>query len=133
MEMLNTKSNTKSRKGCSECKRKRVKCDEAKPVCSRCQRSKHADLCDYNLKLSWTQGRPFKKRRLDTTEAGFGEESSASPTIYDHDHDTSPARCLDQSAPEDIAPVQSAYDVVNPVEGSTLGGQSAKRPSVTGM
>lgn len=62
----NTKFNSKSRKGCSECKRKRVKCDEAKPVCERCRKARHADLCDYNLKLSWTEGRPFKKRKTDT-------------------------------------------------------------------
>ena len=62
-----SRHNTKSRKGCSECKRKRVKCDETKPACVRCQKARSADLCDYNLKLSWTQGRPFKKRKLDGT------------------------------------------------------------------
>ncbi|KAH0145979.1 hypothetical protein KCU67_g12418, partial [Aureobasidium melanogenum] len=52
---------SKSRTGCSECKRKRVKCDEGKPSCGRCKR--HPERCSYELKLSWTQGRPFKKPR----------------------------------------------------------------------
>ncbi|KAG9675575.1 hypothetical protein KCU99_g4538, partial [Aureobasidium melanogenum] len=52
---------SKSRTGCSECKRKRVKCDESKPSCGRCKR--HPERCSYELKLSWTQGRPFKKPR----------------------------------------------------------------------
>lgn len=54
-------SGSKSRTGCSECKRKRVKCDEGKPHCGRCKR--YPDRCSYELKLSWTQGRPFKKPR----------------------------------------------------------------------
>lgn len=53
---------SKSRTGCTECKRKRVKCDEGKPVCGKCNR--HPDRCSYALKLSWTQGRPFKKPRI---------------------------------------------------------------------
>ena len=52
---------SKSRTGCSECKRKRIKCTEEKPTCSRC--SRHPERCSYALKLSWTQGRPFKKPR----------------------------------------------------------------------
>ncbi|CAD0112531.1 unnamed protein product [Aureobasidium uvarum] len=54
-------SGSKSRMGCSECKRKRVKCDEGKPSCGRCKR--YPERCSYELKLSWTQGRPFKKPR----------------------------------------------------------------------
>ncbi|KAH0257092.1 hypothetical protein KCU91_g16565, partial [Aureobasidium melanogenum] len=56
-----TAGGSKSRTGCSECKRKRVKCDEGKPSCGRCKR--HPERCSYELKLSWTQGRPFKKPR----------------------------------------------------------------------
>ncbi|KAI5245079.1 hypothetical protein E4T42_06867 [Aureobasidium subglaciale] len=56
-----TAGGSKSRTGCSECKRKRVKCDEGKPSCVRCKR--HPERCSYELKLSWTQGRPFKKPR----------------------------------------------------------------------
>jgi hypothetical protein len=55
-------SGSKSRTGCSECKRKRVKCDEGKPCCGRCK--KFPEKCSYELKLSWTQGRPFKKPRV---------------------------------------------------------------------
>ncbi|THX48679.1 hypothetical protein D6D06_08967, partial [Aureobasidium pullulans] len=56
-----TGGGSKSRTGCSECKRKRVKCDEGKPSCGRCKR--YPERCSYELKLSWTQGRPFKKPR----------------------------------------------------------------------
>lgn len=38
-----------------------MKCDEGKPSCGRCKR--HPERCSYELKLSWTQGRPFKKPR----------------------------------------------------------------------
>lgn len=69
--------NTKSRKGCSECKRKRVKCDEAKPVCTRCSKSRRPNACDYGLKLSWTQGRPFKKQRLEVESWSVAGKSTS--------------------------------------------------------
>lgn len=70
---------SKSRTGCSECKRKRVKCDEGKPHCGRCKR--YPDRCSYELKLSWTQGRPFKKPRakepwVSTLDVGAATEGS---------------------------------------------------------
>ena len=68
---------SKSRTGCSECKRKRVKCDEGKPTCGKCKR--HPERCSYALKLSWTQGRPFKKPRTKepwVIELGNGTPSS---------------------------------------------------------
>ncbi|RDW79094.1 Zn(II)2Cys6 transcription factor domain-containing protein [Aspergillus mulundensis] len=39
------KSHRKSRLGCGNCKRRRVKCDEKRPECSNCQR--HSVSCDY--------------------------------------------------------------------------------------
>ncbi|GAB7350082.1 hypothetical protein MBLNU459_g0749t1 [Dothideomycetes sp. NU459] len=76
--MTEVQTHFKSRKGCAECKRKRVKCDEAKPVCGRCRR--HPELCDYGLKLSWTQGRPFKKKARTATGAyGVFDAAPAEP------------------------------------------------------
>ncbi|KAI3152096.1 transcriptional regulator family: Fungal Specific TF [Penicillium roqueforti] len=40
------RSHRKSRAGCVNCKQRRVKCDEAKPRCLRCQ--KHGSECDYS-------------------------------------------------------------------------------------
>ncbi|CAN6606265.1 hypothetical protein TRVA0_003S01244 [Trichomonascus vanleenenianus] len=48
----------RSRGGCHNCKRLKIKCDEKKPTCSSC--TKHNTPCDYSLKLSWG-GRPIKK------------------------------------------------------------------------
>ncbi|KNG88860.1 C6 transcription factor [Aspergillus nomiae NRRL 13137] len=44
------KQHTKSRNGCSTCKRDRVKCDEARPFCGRC--SKRRDICVYEERPS---------------------------------------------------------------------------------
>jgi hypothetical protein len=78
-------SGSKSRTGCSECKRKRVKCDEGKPNCGRCKR--FPERCSYELKLSWTQGRPFKKPRIKepwvvSLDVG-GEASDVVPSASD--------------------------------------------------
>jgi hypothetical protein len=75
-------SGSKSRTGCSECKRKRVKCDEGKPNCGRCKR--YPERCSYELKLSWTQGRPFKKPRTKepwVTSLDVGVETAGSDVV----------------------------------------------------
>lgn len=47
------KSHRKSRFGCNPCKRKRVKCDEKRPLCGRCQRTKNP--CGYSDDCSTSQ------------------------------------------------------------------------------
>lgn len=61
------KYHQKSRLGCSTCKKRRVKCDEARPICNKCQ---HMDLvCGYTLNESpdtikqEIEDKPFKKRK----------------------------------------------------------------------
>ncbi|CDO52715.1 Conserved hypothetical protein. Putative fungal zinc cluster transcription factor [Geotrichum candidum] len=54
----------RSRSGCHNCKRLKVKCDETKPVCLHC--SKNGTACDYSLKLLWG-GRPYKTPRVEKT------------------------------------------------------------------
>ncbi|RLV87013.1 hypothetical protein JA9_001394 [Meyerozyma sp. JA9] len=66
-----TKKITRSRKGCHNCKRLKIKCDEVKPKCSNCAKSKAT--CDYSLKLTWG-GRPIKsekKKAAGKTDAQF--------------------------------------------------------------
>ncbi|KAK0639541.1 hypothetical protein B0T16DRAFT_312402, partial [Cercophora newfieldiana] len=46
--MLKRKSHTKSRNGCTNCKKRRIKCDEKGPPCANCvARSWSADKCTY--------------------------------------------------------------------------------------
>lgn len=47
----------RSRNGCHNCKRLKIKCDENKPKCSYC--IKTDTKCDYSMKLTWG-GRPYK-------------------------------------------------------------------------
>ncbi|KAL4795207.1 hypothetical protein BDV19DRAFT_389340 [Aspergillus venezuelensis] len=47
------KSHTKSRLGCANCKKRRIKCDEDKPACRNCLR--HSVECDY------TSGQPISR------------------------------------------------------------------------
>ncbi|EPE03268.1 zinc c6 finger domain protein [Ophiostoma piceae UAMH 11346] len=46
----------RSRQGCEECRKRRRKCDEAKPICGPC--SSYHRTCNYTLKLIWG-GRPM--------------------------------------------------------------------------
>ncbi|KAL3418547.1 fungal specific transcription factor-like protein [Phlyctema vagabunda] len=60
--MPSRRSHTNSHHGCSQCKAKKVKCDEAKPVCGRCTRSKNA--CKYNHLLSQSSRNETKQLHL---------------------------------------------------------------------
>ncbi|KAK2069651.1 hypothetical protein P8C59_004208 [Phyllachora maydis] len=78
----------RSRSGCRPCRIKKVKCDETKPLCSRCQEYDLA--CDYTVPLKWhnpsqtgeshmetpaTMARKLKKQKLRL--AGCEEGSGA--------------------------------------------------------
>lgn len=54
----NDRKNYRSRAGCAECKRRRVKCDETFPVCLRCQR--RGDVCEAAPRLrKWQMESPW--------------------------------------------------------------------------
>ncbi|KIV88962.1 hypothetical protein PV10_08586 [Exophiala mesophila] len=48
-----TKTKTRTRTGCNTCRRRRIKCDEARPSCSCCTKSQLS--CNYQLHLIWEQ------------------------------------------------------------------------------
>lgn len=58
-------------------------------MCGRCCR--YPDRCDYGLKLSWTQGRPFKKKKqtsLSTDLCGLFDATPAEQSQAHPDHST---------------------------------------------
>ncbi|RCK64583.1 hypothetical protein Cantr_00047 [Candida viswanathii] len=52
----------RSRNGCHNCKRLKIKCDEKKPACSYCIKTKAQ--CDYSIRLTWG-GRPYKAKKKE--------------------------------------------------------------------
>lgn len=52
----------RSRNGCHNCKRLKIKCDERKPTCSYCIKTNAQ--CDYSIKLTWG-GRPYKVKKKE--------------------------------------------------------------------
>ncbi|CUM63161.1 uncharacterized protein PRCAT00000728001 [Priceomyces carsonii] len=78
------KYHQKSRNGCSTCKKRRVKCDETKPVCNKC---KHMNLtCGYVLneddrKKEDEEGNFVKKRKVsDASSPGSSSLEKSVPT-----------------------------------------------------
>ncbi|KAK1996641.1 hypothetical protein LX36DRAFT_701486 [Colletotrichum falcatum] len=68
------KTITRSRNGCAVCKSKRLKCDEAKPYCSRCQRL-GIPCPGYQTPLKWTA--PSRPRRRDPASPGSSNASGS--------------------------------------------------------
>ncbi|KIW20693.1 hypothetical protein PV08_01270 [Exophiala spinifera] len=86
------RAHTKSRNGCAYCRRRRIKCDEAKPQCHNCAYRKQP--CEYPSeaqKAAAAQGRSHKgpsSASLDldepgqTSEAALPNSPSTSPTSW---------------------------------------------------
>lgn len=67
----------RSRNGCHNCKRLKIKCDEKKPQCSYC--IKTDNKCDYSIKLTWG-GRPYKNG-TKRSKLNFDNETPKSERI----------------------------------------------------
>ncbi|KAH6671053.1 fungal-specific transcription factor domain-containing protein [Halenospora varia] len=65
----------RSRTGCWPCKTRKVKCDEARPICVNCQRQ--GETCDYSIRLNW-DGRG-KNKGEGSSVGGFSQISFSTP------------------------------------------------------
>ncbi|KAJ5580212.1 uncharacterized protein N7459_006197 [Penicillium hispanicum] len=67
----------KSRHGCVECKRRRVKCDEARPTCSNCAK-RHAE-CEYgsSSSLLWANEEPLARHSSRASGSDSGHPSDS--------------------------------------------------------
>ncbi|KAL4991783.1 hypothetical protein BDW68DRAFT_184686 [Aspergillus falconensis] len=61
--MAQRRSHQKSRHGCLECKRRRVKCDESRPICANCARRQAACEYDSSGPLRWMTDEPSRSPR----------------------------------------------------------------------
>ncbi|PWY78125.1 C6 zinc finger domain protein [Aspergillus sclerotioniger CBS 115572] len=71
------RSHRKSRHGCLQCKRRRVKCDEQRPSCSNC--SKRMSSCEYdsNTSLLWTNEESQPRQRTKKSNSLQSEPTTA--------------------------------------------------------
>lgn len=78
-----------SRKGCVECKKKKLKCDETKPNCLHCQRGDR--ICDYNQIAKFSDGRTFtpktKLNKPKKKETSKKTPENGSQLSYDYQSD----------------------------------------------
>ncbi|KAH8722213.1 C6 zinc finger domain protein [Ilyonectria robusta] len=91
MSLSIRKNITRSRNGCAECKSKRIKCDEAKPSCSRCERL-GIPCPGYKKPLKWsTRSKPFtpQANTLEISESGNPPEMSGYAIDQPQCHDQS--------------------------------------------
>ncbi|BFZ63496.1 hypothetical protein YB2330_004619 [Saitoella coloradoensis] len=82
--MTDTRDTTirrRSKFGCRQCKAKKVKCDEAKPQCTRC--TENSLSCDYSLPLYWG-GRPVKIKK--SSSPGHGADGDEEPDPWASGH-----------------------------------------------
>ncbi|KAK8118250.1 uncharacterized protein PG998_006531 [Apiospora kogelbergensis] len=88
----------RSRQGCTECRRRRRKCDEAKPICGQC--STYSRACIYAFKVVWSDGLRSNRAPLDHRPQPrelVAEEAVPAPPVHET-HGTLP-RCLPNGVP----------------------------------
>ncbi|KAK9372449.1 uncharacterized protein V1513DRAFT_460580 [Lipomyces chichibuensis] len=107
--MPSRRSHTKSRLGCLQCKKRRVKCDEKMPRCDSC--AKHNIACRYTgssvnrLLLSRTVYSD-NQQSLDTEERSSSESSFFSPnSIYSQSHLSTGGSRLSTTSPSSLEPL----------------------------
>jgi len=71
-----TRAHRKTRTGCAQCKRRRVKCDEAKPCCTNCSRSKVICSLEFLTPLI-----PQSKERFSPPQSDFALRPCSLDTI----------------------------------------------------
>ncbi|KAJ4512351.1 hypothetical protein HRR83_006867 [Exophiala dermatitidis] len=116
----------KSRAGCNTCKAKRMKCDEARPSCSRCiERGVECGGYDRNLKWKLVGGQPKQRKRpargqsqgsetmsIEATSHPFNENAipDAQNTTSPQQSDASLTRGIDTANNAPLPRVQSEHD-----------------------
>ncbi|KAL2822418.1 hypothetical protein BJX63DRAFT_376478 [Aspergillus granulosus] len=81
--MPTRRTHRKSRHGCKACKQRRVKCDEARPVCSNC--SQREETCEYTTEASfiWATDEPqqprTRRRKQPSEESTVDSPGAPSP------------------------------------------------------
>ncbi|KAL3459782.1 hypothetical protein BJX64DRAFT_301071 [Aspergillus heterothallicus] len=80
--MPTRRTHRKSRHGCKACKQRRVKCDEARPVCSNC--SQREETCEYvaEASLIWASDEPrqrTRRRKQAPEESSLDTSGAPSP------------------------------------------------------
>ncbi|ORY63247.1 uncharacterized protein BCR38DRAFT_344223 [Pseudomassariella vexata] len=92
----------RTRSGCYTCRSRRVKCDEAHPVCERCRKGKRDCL------YPEPQATKGSEATASSNEAAGGTQASpaSSPEVYDEDseRETKLEPIADEEEPEDSSP-----------------------------
>ncbi|RAH52280.1 hypothetical protein BO85DRAFT_431918 [Aspergillus piperis CBS 112811] len=90
MQIRSRRSHNKSRAGCQNCKKRRVKCDEKKPHCTKCVR--HSIECDFASPAASTSPDPTRRFRFRPSKYQSGSRTSSPSTR------TEAVTCSDASA-----------------------------------
>ncbi|KPM45642.1 hypothetical protein AK830_g915 [Neonectria ditissima] len=109
MSLSIRKTITRSRNGCAVCKSKRLKCDEARPSCSRCERL--GILCPgYKKPLKWSTGSRPSANKASTrpvNESGSPRDVSGYPCDRPQSCDQSAIRFFDSDFAEQFSDIIS--------------------------
>ncbi|GKZ38524.1 hypothetical protein AbraIFM66950_010774 [Aspergillus brasiliensis] len=78
LQIRSRRSHHKSRAGCQNCKKRRVKCDEKKPQCTKCVR--HSIECDFASPASSASPDPTRRFRFRPSKYQSGSRTSSPST-----------------------------------------------------
>ncbi|PYI01887.1 C6 transcription factor [Aspergillus sclerotiicarbonarius CBS 121057] len=109
---LSRKSHRKTRSGCKNCKRRRIKCDETKPQCSNCIR--HAIDCDFSSQSedpsgSSAEGSPTGPSPSDKLDGSYTYIPSTSSNFKPPKRGHGPSSTTLPPPPRDQPPQELAH------------------------
>lgn len=121
----------RSRGGCIDCKKSKVKCDEARPTCGTCARRRHVcqGYADVKTKVRWHQSddSSMRRKRKKSTDNVTDSKTRLNGNSYHAGTKTDGLRLVQDRSTE-IVPISHATEAVK--VSSTLYGVAEQLPSV---
>ncbi|KAI0388058.1 hypothetical protein F5Y04DRAFT_241586 [Hypomontagnella monticulosa] len=130
--MMNRTRPARSKNGCSSCRRRKVRCDESKPVCNACTRlgltcsyepnraSSSADTPRYRVRFVNSR---YTKLPPDEPKDAY-QPQTASPRILKHHVDSEPAHSVRETSKDNAEPRSSSNESVmshsSPIQASAI-------------
>lgn len=100
-----------SRAGCIECKRRKVKCDEAQPACAICVKANKE--CTYPTQVANKKQKRKSAISLETKQESNGVESTESPPTMSTEPEFYELKELDREISADMTLFENIFDDAN--------------------
>ncbi|KAK7519658.1 uncharacterized protein IWZ02DRAFT_299553 [Phyllosticta citriasiana] len=116
----------RSKTGCLTCREKRIKCDEQRPTCTQCLKSRDRRICEWRSQTSKTQTKGTKKTKATAPATAANSKAKAPKQQKQPQQQPQPAKLTKQRAETGSTAGPAKKRKKAPAESSSTGAGRAK-------